>query len=203
LLYRLFLILLYPILSHPTVKSSSPTASMSEHRNVSEESLLKNSKSSPDAQQPPQKEYRYTTPHPPQGSTISKTGDLRKKWKVQPGYSSGASSYSGSDAGSLDDEDGGFNLSTRPLELSRHSDILDLSTMRQEMMAEGDLTKTVVRIEVRNRNRHTMYMVSGSGASNSQCTHTFVSLCFITLLPHTHYIAITIAVISDSIWQTD
>jgi len=34
------------------------------------------------------------------------------------------------------------------MRVSRHSDILALSDLRQEMVAEGDLTKTVVRIEV-------------------------------------------------------
>lgn len=37
------------------------------------------------------------------------------------------------------------------LRVSKHSDILALSDLRQEMVAEGDLTKTVVRIEVRLR----------------------------------------------------
>jgi hypothetical protein len=146
---------------------------MSEHRNLSEESLMnkKNSKpqdpqqqQQPKQQQPQPKEYRYKTPHPPGGSStsMSKTGESRREWKVQPGYSSGASSYSGSDGGSSMDgdyeygggENGGSGYSSSRLEASRHSDILDLSTLRQEMMAEGDLTKTVVRIEV----RHTWYI---------------------------------------------
>jgi hypothetical protein len=36
----------------------------------------------------------------------------------------------------------------RELRVSRHSDILALSDLRQEIVADGDLTKTVVRIEV-------------------------------------------------------
>ena len=44
----------------------------------------------------------------------------------------------------------------KDLRVSRHSDILALSDLRQEMVAEGDLTKTVVRIEVSvvERNAH-------------------------------------------------
>lgn len=78
-------------------------------------------------------------------------GSGRSAWAIRPGYSSGASSYSGSemsreDAGELAKFDmtglGEFNVST-------HSDILALGTLRQEMMADGDLAKAVVRIEVR------------------------------------------------------
>lgn len=65
--------------------------------------------------------------------------ERRNEFAIRPGYSSGASSYDGSVGG--DDED-------RDLRVSRHSDILALSDLRQEMVAEGDLTKTVVRIEV-------------------------------------------------------
>lgn len=66
--------------------------------------------------------------------------ERRNEFAIRPGYSSGASSYDGSVGG--DDED-------RDLRVSRHSDILALSELRSEMVAEGDLTKTVVRIEVR------------------------------------------------------
>ena len=74
--------------------------------------------------------------------------ERRNEYAIRPGYSSGASSYDGSIAGS-DFDDGEFN--DRELRVSRHSDILALSELRSEMVAEGDLTKTVVRIEVRVR----------------------------------------------------
>ena len=70
--------------------------------------------------------------------------ERRNEFAIRPGYSSGASSYDGSVGG--DDED-------RDLRVSRHSDILALSDLRQEMVAEGDLTKTVVRIEVGGNER--------------------------------------------------
>lgn len=68
--------------------------------------------------------------------------ERRNEFAIRPGYSSGASSYDGSVGGDDDFDD-------RELRISRHSDILALSDLRQEMVAEGDLTKTVVRIEVR------------------------------------------------------
>mmetsp|Transcript_5770 Transcript_5770/g.11541 ORF Transcript_5770/g.11541 Transcript_5770/m.11541 type:complete len:798 (-) Transcript_5770:24-2417(-) len=68
------------------------------------------------------------------------TTDRRAEFAIRPGYSSGASSYDGSVGG--DDIDG-----EQDMRVSRHSDILALSDLRQEMVAEGDLTKTVVRIE--------------------------------------------------------
>lgn len=37
----------------------------------------------------------------------------------------------------------------RELNVSTHSDILALGTLRQEMIADGDLAKAMVRIEVR------------------------------------------------------
>jgi hypothetical protein len=153
----------YNNLSYATVKCSSPTASMSE-RNTSEESLLKNPKPQDSPPKMQEQHIEATTtirsatilkPKQPEGSSVSAKGDFRKEWKVPQGYSSGASSYSGSDMSSLDgdaerrDSSGALN-GHHSLEVSRHSDILDLSSLRQEMMAEGDLTKTVVRIEVRN-----------------------------------------------------
>ena len=86
--------------------------------------------------------------------------DRRNEYAVRPGYSSGASSYDGSVTGE-DDEDMDMNglgggtpgrdvrFGTDELAMSRHSDILALGTLRQDIVAEGDLTKTVVRIEVR------------------------------------------------------
>eukprot|EP00522_Entomoneis_paludosa_P007034 CAMPEP_0172445872 /NCGR_PEP_ID=MMETSP1065-20121228/5650_1 /TAXON_ID=265537 /ORGANISM="Amphiprora paludosa, Strain CCMP125" /LENGTH=822 /DNA_ID=CAMNT_0013196885 /DNA_START=74 /DNA_END=2542 /DNA_ORIENTATION=- len=75
----------------------------------------------------------------------------RADFAVRPGYSSGASSYDGSEAGETDheEEDDAFLLHqpVDHLQTSRHSDILALDTLRQEMVADGDLTKTVVRIE--------------------------------------------------------
>ena len=201
MLYRLILILSYCIIVSYLTESSSPTASMSEHRNLSEESLTNNKNSKP--QQPQPKEYRYKTPNPPGPSTISKTGDFRKEWKVQPGYSSGASSFSGSDAGSMDGdfENGGYSSHTKALEVSRHSDILDLSTMRQEMMAEGDLTKTVVRIEVRNR------FGSGFGAPATRGFSILLTPLFLSLSSHSHsyhlHTSNYIIFYSDSIRQTD
>ena len=75
----------------------------------------------------------------------------RSAWAVRPGYSSGASSYSGSDAEDPSSDLARFDLATanRELNVSTHSDILGLSTLRQEMIADGDLAKTMVRIEVR------------------------------------------------------
>ena len=97
-----------------------------------------------------------TTPTPAAVSGGSSAlSAARSAWAVRPGYSSGASSYSGSDA---EDEFGDpssdlarFDLATanRELNVSTHSDILGLSTLRQEMIADGDLAKTMVRIEVR------------------------------------------------------
>jgi len=72
-------------------------------------------------------------------SLISRDG-----WKVRPGYSSGASSI-GSDVETDDLEDNEYFQSA-----SRHSDILALSTLRQEMAKGGDIGKIVVRIEVRS-----------------------------------------------------
>jgi hypothetical protein len=178
---------------------------MSE-RNTSEESLLKNSKPQ-DAPPKQQQQQQDKEPKQSQGSSVSTKGDFRKEWKVPQGYSSGASSYSGSDISSFDGDaerrDSSGALYGHPsLEVSRHSDILDLSSLRQEMMAEGDLTKTVVRIEVRNA----LFLVHHPQHSNLYFTHTFASLSFITpyapilvcpciLLPQIY--------ISDSVWQTD
>ncbi|KAL7570218.1 hypothetical protein ACA910_020645 [Epithemia clementina (nom. ined.)] len=69
----------------------------------------------------------------------------RSRFSVRPGYSSGASSFDGS----VTVEDGEraaekIHLLERKLS---SSDILGLSSLRQEMVADGDLTKTVVRIE--------------------------------------------------------
>ena len=73
------------------------------------------------------------------------TAERRNEFAIRPGYSSGASSYASSYDGSV----GGDDLEDGDLKVSRHSDILALSDLRQEMVAEGDLTKCVVRIEVR------------------------------------------------------
>lgn len=69
------------------------------------------------------------------------TAQIRRgKDGVRPGYASGGSSVASSfDEGSVDEEEVAFP----------HSTILGLSKLRDEMVAEGDLTKTVVRIEVR------------------------------------------------------
>jgi hypothetical protein len=177
------------ILSYPTVNGCCPTSSMSEHNNISEE--LNN----PKPQDPKHQQHQPTKPKVPQGASVTLKGDFRKEWKVQPGYSSGASSYSGSDADWEDGENDGSTLlrSHSTLEVSsHHSDILDLSTLRKEMMAEGDLTKTVVRIEV----RHTLFLVLvHPQRAKYQCTHTFVSLSFITLLLYT-------PILLHSIYQT-
>ena len=105
------------------------------------------------ATSPSKNKSALTTPTPAAvsgGSSVLSAA--RSAWAVRPGYSSGASSYSGSDA---EDEFGSdlarFDLATanRELNVSTHSDILGLSTLRQEMIADGDLAKTMVRIEVR------------------------------------------------------
>jgi hypothetical protein len=75
--------------------------------------------------------------------TTKKVHELRSAdWRVRPGYSSGASSFSDSDENETT-EDVDFAK-----DRSRHSDILALSRLREEMVADGDLAKTVVRIEV-------------------------------------------------------
>lgn len=76
----------------------------------------------------------------------------RDDWKVRPGYSSGASSYAGSDAGSdmelrPEDEEVTATRERIATEGSMHTHILDLSSLRQEMVNGGDLARTVVRIE--------------------------------------------------------
>lgn len=78
-------------------------------------------------------------------SSISTQGQsARDGWTVVPGYSSGASSYAGSDAGS----DNEFLLDGLPeMRATNHSDILALGDLKQEMIADGDLAKTMVRIE--------------------------------------------------------
>jgi hypothetical protein len=83
-------------------------------------------------------------------------GSARSAWAIRPGYSSGASSYSGSEI----DDNGGLSSSKEfdmtglgDFHVSTHSDILALGTLRQEMMADGDLAKAVVRIEVRSSHR--------------------------------------------------
>jgi calcium-dependent protein kinase len=74
--------------------------------------------------------------------TTKKVHELRSAdWRVRPGYSSGASSFSDSDENETT-EDVDFAK-----DRSRHSDILALSRLREEMVADGDLAKTVVRIE--------------------------------------------------------
>ena len=80
----------------------------------------------------------------------------RNGWAVRPGYSSGASSFSGSDSEFDDGQDQDADLmsrldlatANRDINISTHSDILALGTLRQEMIADGDLAKAVVRIEV-------------------------------------------------------
>lgn len=67
----------------------------------------------------------------------------RKDWAVRPGYSSGASSF-----GSETDTEGNETESNlRKSSRSRHSDILALQSLRQEIVEEGDLAQAVVRIE--------------------------------------------------------
>ena len=111
-----------------------------------------------------------TTPSANKNNTHTTTparGALQRRteYAVRPGYSSGASSYDGSlwdgDTDHEDDDNDTKDLDTsttdhpskpkndNDLRTSRHSDILALSTLRQELVADGDLTKTVVRIEVR------------------------------------------------------
>jgi len=114
------------------------------------------SKSAPLASKP------KVPPPPPQASSPSLvraspgSSMLRKHqdWSVRPGYSSGASSYAGSD---LDDDEA---LSDSELmyehqlanaaaleDRSRHSDTLALGRLREEIANEGQLAGTVVRIE--------------------------------------------------------
>jgi hypothetical protein len=186
MLYRLPILSSHPILYHlilsyPTVKCSSPTdatASMSEHNHMSDESLLKTPQPQDSPPPPPTtptptptitpttpspKQPYHKSPKQPQGVSVSAKGDFRKEeWKVPQGYSSGASSFSGSEASFDSDNEQDVNgafARRASMEVSRHSDILDLSSLRQEMMAEGDLTKTVVRIEVRNTSTMLLILV--------------------------------------------
>ena len=95
---------------------------------------------------------------------LSSAHERRAGYGVRPGYSSGASSYDGS----ITDEDelDGMGLGTidgsprkDQLNVSRHSDILALGDLRQELVADGDLTKTVVRIEVSQRLRLKFFQI--------------------------------------------
>jgi hypothetical protein len=85
------------------------------------------------------------------GSRPRTATERRSDFAIRPGYSSGASSYDGSVGDDLTNNDVDDELNG--MQKSRHSDILALSDLRQEMVAEGDLTKTVVRIEVRRLER--------------------------------------------------
>lgn len=141
----LFASILYPLHIHLTCtlteKGTSATVSMSEHRNLSEESLKKHD---PKSNLGNLNLNNLNTTANTTASGLS-GADFRK---LRPGYSSGASSFSGSDAGSFDSGEDGAAM--YEFDRSRHhSAILDLAALRQEMMIEGDLTKTVVRIEVR------------------------------------------------------
>jgi len=91
----------------------------------------------------------------PDSPGLLKRPQLQKEWTVRPGYSSGASSYGGSD---IDDNEalsdselyGEHALSgggACGLDRSRHSDTLALGKLREEIANEGSLTGTVVRIE--------------------------------------------------------
>jgi len=73
--------------------------------------------------------------------------DPRKEWAVRPGYSSGASSYEGSDAGDAHSDFELYDHSSLSIDRSRHSDTLALGSLRKEICSEGTLSGTVVRIE--------------------------------------------------------
>lgn len=77
---------------------------------------------------------------------------MQQDWTVRPGYSSGASSFGGSDVG--DDDFAALSDSELiglenelVLDRSRHSDTLALGRLQQEIRTEGNLAGTVVRIE--------------------------------------------------------
>ena len=100
-----------------------------------------------------------------ESAPVSRLSTVRQDWKVRPGYSSGASSCG--DCTSSDGEDEDYNendnsnsgslahnkrerlLQHRDTMSSRHSDVLALSELREEIVAEGNLTAKMVRIEVR------------------------------------------------------
>lgn len=84
-----------------------------------------------------------TVPTRGESAATPDASQRRADFAVRPGYSSGASSYDGSMNEEEEDE---FEKS---LNVSRHNEVLALDALRQEMVADGDLTKTVVRIEVR------------------------------------------------------
>lgn len=74
-------------------------------------------------------------------------------WAVRPGYSSGASSYEGSDDGRLSDgelyEQERLTLEGSFMDRSRHSNVdgCALGSLRQTIANQGGLTESVVRIE--------------------------------------------------------
>jgi hypothetical protein len=94
---------------------------------------------------------------------IEITVDVKKlakeKWKVRRGYSSGASSH-GTDDDHTNDPDKGMTTEPPPLDLSKiprpqkplhHRDVSEgscLNELREVLGKDGDLAKTVVRIEV-------------------------------------------------------
>ena len=85
-----------------------------------------------------------TEPQPESIVNINNT-QMRKYASTRSGYSSGASS-------TVTEENVDYRSGVDCIEyfgLPRQTDILSLSTLRQEMVADGELTKTVVRIEVR------------------------------------------------------
>jgi hypothetical protein len=92
-------------------------------------------------------------PKPP--SPFGSLRNLRSSRKIQRGYSSGASSCSGSETGGSGEEvmtaQAGANRERIMSDTSRHSDILALSMLRQTNVSDGDIARAVVRIEVSTR----------------------------------------------------
>lgn len=78
-------------------------------------------------------------------ASVHSKEDRHNDWKVRPGYSSGASSYTGSDFGEEVEED----ALTASMRSASRSNILDLMKLKEEMKEKGDIASTVVRIEVR------------------------------------------------------
>ncbi len=81
---------------------------------------------------------------------FKKTGSAADRgWTVRPRYSAGVSSRSGS-MGKVDEEDEETKLdATKYSHVNRdHTSTLDLNNLRIEMQQKGDITSTVVRIEV-------------------------------------------------------
>jgi hypothetical protein len=122
-----------------------------------------------------------TAPNRHMPNAVRTTGNVAKRTeglKVNPGYSSGSDARDSDKA----ETDG------RDRDISRHSGILALSALRDEMAADGDLAKTLVRIEVSIRIYKDRFYrgLPGRASSFASCemllssTYSFKPLLFTT-----------------------